>query len=78
MGAPDDTDELSDTRALLKQWPLLVVAVGAPLSWYKMGTRTMRWLAAAAAMLAAILAASSSAASWRFHLLRRFWNQIFT
>lgn len=25
-----------------------------------------------------MFAASSSAASWRFHLLRRFWNQIFT
>lgn len=38
-----------------------------------MGTRTMR---CAAAWLR--LAASSSAASCRFHLLRRFWNQILT
>lgn len=41
-------------------------------SWYKIGTLTRRCAACA------ILAASNSAANWRFHLLRRFWNQIFT
>lgn len=37
-----------------------------------MGTRTIRW------ELWLKLAASKSAASCLFHLLRRFWNQIFT
>lgn len=41
-------------------------------SWYNIGTRTRRWAAWA------MFAASSSAASCRFHLLRRFWNQILT
>lgn len=50
----------------------LIVDMGVALSWYRMGTRTIRW------ELWLKLAASISAASCLFHLFRRFWNQIFT
>lgn len=46
--------------------------MGLVLSWYKMGTRTIRW------ELWLKLTASKSAASCLFHLFLRFWNQIFT
>lgn len=50
----------------------LIVDMGVVLSWYRMGTRTIRW------ELWLKLAASKSAVSCLFHLFRRFWNQIFT
>lgn len=50
----------------------LSVDMGVVLSWYKMGTRTIRW------ELWLKLTASKSAANCLFHLFRRFWNQIFT
>lgn len=46
--------------------------MGVALSWYKIGTRTIRW------ELWLKLTASKSAASCLFHLFRRFWNQILT
>lgn len=46
--------------------------MGVVLSWYKMGTRTIRW------ELWLKLTTSKSAASCLFHLFLRFWNQIFT
>ncbi len=50
----------------------LRVDIGVILSWYKMGTRTIRW------ELWLKWTASKSAASCLFHLFLRFWNQIFT